>query len=133
MKRIIFIMLMTICSQSWAGWEVAAPAKDDSFISYYDKSTIKKKGVIVKMWTMKELSEVQTAADGGSYLSITALKAYNCESEETAVISVTLHSGSMGSGKITGSELYKEKEWDWEPIPPYSVWRAEWKIACGKR
>jgi hypothetical protein len=45
---------MLTCSLSWAAWEKTGTIVDGDEVSvyYFDKSTIRKNGVIVKMWIM---------------------------------------------------------------------------------
>jgi hypothetical protein len=131
MKRLLFVFLMMTCSVSWAEWEILSGAANGLYIEYYDKSTIRKNGEIVKMWTMLEFSEVQTSSAGKSFQSSKALKAFNCKSEEGVLISYIFFSGSMGQGNVVVSETLKEKIWD--PISPGSMAESEWSIACGKK
>ena len=132
MKRLIFLALMMICSVSWAEWELCG-GSDDKFMVYCDKSTIRKKGAISRMWGLREFSSVQTNARGDRYMSVKSLHAYNCEEETRATISLIQYSGSMGQGNVVLSGTRQEREWQWEPIVPGSIAEAQWKIACGRK
>jgi len=61
MKRLFFFVLMMVCSVSFADWEIRYV--DDDFILYYDKSTIRRDGVIAKMWVMKNYFTTQMTFD----------------------------------------------------------------------
>ena len=122
MKRLLFVLLMMICSVSWAGWDFTGRLEDGT-VYFHDKSTIRKNGVKRKMWIMVNNS------DGSSKV----LKVYNCNSEEFSIAAFTQYSGSMGAGKVGTSILFKENEQSWEPVIPDSIVEFEWKIACGNK
>ncbi len=130
MKQLIATVLMMVCSLSWAKWELIS--EDDEVSYYHNKSTMRKNGAIVRLWTIWEYSSVQTGDSGDIYKSAKELRAFNCKLETSAVISVVHYEGSMGSGKTVWSVTLLEKEWAWVPIVPESIGEATWKIACGK-
>ena len=131
MKRIIFAVLMMVCSVSLAKWEVTGKTNTDTF--YHDKSTLRKKGAIVKMWSMVDSIEEEINSSGKRFKSQKIFRAFNCSEETVAMISLIQLSGSMGQGDVVFSHTLKEGEWDWTPISPGSADEAEWKIACGRR
>ena len=123
--------MMMVCSFSWAAWEITSYAQDHYF--YHDKSTIRRNGVIAKMWIMMENLEMQKSASGSYYKSASQLFAYNCREETLTLIAHAMYSGSMGTGSVVSTATLKESEWDWRPVFPGSIREADWKIACGKR
>lgn len=133
MKRLLFVVLMMTCSVSWAEWRITDFTSDGRYAAYHDKSTKRKNGAIVKMWLMRDYSEVLTDAEGKKYQSVKTLFSYDCKSETTALISIIEYSGSMGSGKVVWSGTRKEHEFEWAPIVPGTISEQEWKIACGKK
>lgn len=135
MKRLIFAVFMMICSVSWAKWELIGEAGDNDEIHlvYVDKSTIRKNGVIAKIWILKDYSSMQTESTGDRYKSAKVLNAYNCREETSALISLIDYSGSEGEGNVTYSLAIQEKEWVWRPVAPGTSGEAKWKIACGKK
>lgn len=132
MKRFLFVLLMMICSVSRAEWEFGFSTDNDEFSVYHDKSTIRRKGSIVKMWTMKDFSQVQNQA-ADTYMSSKVMYAFDCKQETAAIISFSRHTESMGGGIAVYSHTVKEKDWNWNPIAPGSVDEGSWKIACGKK
>jgi len=133
MKRLLFVMLMMVCSVSWAEWELCGSDSDDKFMVYCDKSTIRKNGAISRMWVLTDFSKVQKNASGKRYMSFKSLAAYNCRDETSAIISLVQYSGSMGEGNVVVSHTRQEREWEWKPIVPESITEAQWGIACGSK
>jgi len=131
MKRLIFFALMMVCSVSWAKWELSS--SDEDQMIFYDKSTIRKNGVMSRMWVMLNYSKVQTDSSGNSWMSTKSLHAHNCRDETVAIISAVQYSGSMGKENVVSNSTWQERELEWMPIIPGSTGRTLWKIACGKK
>jgi hypothetical protein len=130
MKRIFFTALMVVCSFSWADWEYTD--ETERRIEYHDKSTIRRSGSLVKMWSLSDNYEIQTVK-GLSFKSTKQLYSYNCDSEMMALVSMALFSGSMGAGTSVHYFTNKESELKWVAIIPESVGEISWKIACARR
>jgi len=131
MKRLIFAVLMMVCSVSWAEWELIGKDFVGDFI-YCDKSTIRKNGAISRMWVLTDFSRPRKLdSTGDRYMSGKEFWAYNCREEKFAVISIIQHSGEMGGGDVVWSGTWQERDWKWRPVPPGTTAEATWKIACG--
>ncbi len=133
MKRFLLVCLMMTCSVSWADWEMTGTVVNKERILYHDKSTIRRNGVIAKMWGMDDYSLPQENSGGQKYQSVKILYAFNCIREELAIISINQYSDSMGKGEGIFSITTPESELKWEVIVPGSVREERWKIACGKK
>jgi hypothetical protein len=131
MKRLLFVVLMMVCSVSWAEWEMTGKA--DGLTHYHDKSTIKINDLTAQMWVMYDFPEVRTNTDGGRYKSAKSLLAFNCKYETLAMVSVIQYSGSTGTGEVVLSDTFNESEWIWDRIVPNTLVKTEWDIACDKR
>jgi hypothetical protein len=131
MKRLLFVVLMMVCSVSWAKWEMTG--KTDDLTHYHDKSTIQINDITAQMWVMYEFPQVRTNTDGGRYKSAKSLLAFNCKYETLAMISVLQYSGPLGTGDVVLSDTFKESEWIWDRIVPDTTVKIEWDIACGKK
>ena len=131
MKRLLFAVLMTVCSVSWAEWEMTGKA--EGLTHYHDKSTITINDITAQMWVMYEFPQVRTNTDGGRYKSAKSLLAFNCKYETLAMISVIQYSGSLGAGDVVLSDSYNESEWIWDRIVPNTLVKVELDIACGKK
>ncbi len=131
MKRLLFVVLMMICSVSWAEWELTGKA--DDLTHYHDKSTIQKNDITAQMWVMYDFPEVRTNTDGDKYKSAKTLLAFNCKYETLTMTSVLQYSGSVGNGEIVLSDTFIESEWIWDRIVPNSLEKKELDIACGNK
>jgi hypothetical protein len=65
MKRLIFPLLMMVCSVSWAKWELTGSNSYETVFFYHDRSTIQRNGSFVMMWSMVNFSSV-TSDDWGN-------------------------------------------------------------------
>jgi hypothetical protein len=135
MKPLLFVVLMTVCTASLAEWEYAGAVekRDGKVVYYFDKSTIRINGAIVRMWTMSDYSTVQTNSSGERYTSDKTLWVFHCSEEISAVISFVQYADSMGKGVSLFSATVKESSWDWQPIIPNSLGKTIWEIACTRR
>jgi len=134
MKRLFFVVLMMVCSVSWAEWELCGSSgSGDKNASYFcDTSTIRRNGAISQMWKITNYTKVQTNARGDRYMSAKVLKAYNCREETNARISLIHYSESMGAGDVVWSNKRQESEWKWNPVTGTEMQTA-WEIACGRK
>ncbi len=130
MKRLLLVCLMMSCSVSWAEWEIAATS--DSVSVYFDKTTIRKNGAIVKMWLLHDYLSSQDFM-GKKYNSSKFYSVFDCKSEMFAVSSVVLYMGSMGEGSVIHNHTNKDKDLEWGPVVPNSDGFKFWKIACGRK
>jgi hypothetical protein len=134
MKRFVFVALMMVCSVSWAKWELCSiSGEGDEEISFYcDKSTIRKNGVISRMWILIDFSSARTVS-GDRHKSAKNYWAYNCGEETRAMISAIAYSEPMGEGNVVYSFTDQERDWKWTPVAPGTTGETIWKIACGKK
>jgi hypothetical protein len=129
MKRLLFAVLMMVCSVSWAEWELVG--KTNSYATYVDKSTVRRDRNKVKMWSMRDYYSVRTAS-GAEFLSTKILDVYDCQEEASALVSIAAYSEQMGTGKFVQGVTYQQTEWNWEPVVPDSIGKKQWQIACNK-
>lgn len=85
MKRQLFVVLMMICSVSWARWEISGKTDDGITTHYHDTSTIRKNGAVAKMWTIQDYLFVQKD-EIGKFKSIKTLFMFHCKEEKLAVM-----------------------------------------------
>jgi hypothetical protein len=133
MKRLLFVVLMTVCSVSWAEWKVTGTTDHGQNSVYHDKSTIRRNGAISKMWTLNDYAASRPDISGREYKSVKNLFAYDCKEETSAITSSIGYDNSMGSGDVVYSHSLKMNQWEWDPISPGSVAAVHWAIACGKK
>ena len=130
MKKLLITLLLTVLSTSaMAEWTYIASTEDKTFDVYIDKTTIRKRGNVAKMWELRDFKAPKEAA-GGSYLSDRLLKEYDCVEIRLRLLTLTSFSDNMGSGQITFNHQYDDSKW--RDIAPGTVNMALWKAACKK-
>ena len=130
MRRLILIIFLVLSGGPvYAEWVEVSANKNAGVIAYADPDTIRRKGDLVKMWSLFDLHTTHTAG-GNSYSSIKALHKYDCAEDRSRALAHTKFSGNMGHGKVVYSNL---DEGTWTPVAPVSVGQELWKVACGKK
>ena len=95
---------------------------------YVDIATIRRNGDFVTMWDLTDLKKADVF-DGQSTLSGRSQYEYDCKDEKRRNIALTTFSGQMLGGTIN---VNNNDMGPWTPVPPGSVMKTLWKIACGK-
>jgi hypothetical protein len=130
MTRLILIMLLVLSyGPAYAEWVEVSANKKAGVIAYADPDTIRRKGDLVKMWSLFDLKTTQTVG-GNSYLSIKTQQTYDCAEDRSRALAYTKFSGNMGHGAEVYSGSVEQK---WNPVTPMSVGQELWKVACGKK
>lgn len=132
-----FISLITFLVQSgspaYAEWvEVTYSEEKGGYILYVDQDTIRRKGNLVKMWSLWDFKTVQRD-DGNAvnpYLSMTQQREYDCAEDRTRSHVIQHRSGNMGTGNVVWTNTGEER---WVPVFPGSTGQTLWKIACAKK
>jgi hypothetical protein len=128
MKRILFVLLIMTCSMSRAEWEVIGRSED--YVSYIDKSSVRKKGNFFEVWEMKDFFQAQNNSLGKNFRSLVFLNIYDCDNRISGSIAFATYSKSMGKG-ITidsgdfGSNFRRDR------VFPGSTAETTWKMVCG--
>ena len=130
MKRILFVLLMMICSVSWAEWIVHGIG-DDFTLYLHDKQTIERKGSIAKMWVMYSYDSPQNS-NNEIYQSSVHLDEYNCKEKTVKIVQQVLYFGKYGKGKVIESISIKQSVANEQHIIPGSFGDRQLKLACGK-
>jgi hypothetical protein len=128
MTRLLLIILLFLSnSPAYAEW-VEIAATDYGMTVYVDSDTIRRKGDLVKMWSLLDYKTLQTDP-GGSYLSTKQQGEYDCAEERMRFHALTSFSGNMENGTV----VYNLDETKWIPVAPESRGQALWKFACGEK
>ena len=130
MKLLIITVLLAVFSTgAMAEWTYIASSEDNAFDVYIDKTTIRKRGNVAKMWELRDFKAPQKEASG-SYLSSRMLEEYDCVEIRQRLLALTDFSGNMGSGQIIFNHQYDNNKW--ADIAPDTVIMELWKAACKK-
>jgi hypothetical protein len=96
---------------------------------YADPDSIRRKGELVKMWSLYDFKTEQYVR-GVLLLSSKGQVEYDCAQERLRGLAVAEYSGNMGTGTV----LYTDSsEGKWIPVAPHGVLQALWTIACSKK
>lgn len=130
MRRVILTMLLAVVSSSvMAEW--VKVNENSEFATYANRSSIRKKGHIVKMWSMYDYKKVQTRlSDSVLYKSTKQQGVYDCKDEKSRIRSSSLYLKKMGGGRVihnTSGPL------EWQIVTAKGIDETLWKIACGKK
>lgn len=130
MRKVILMLLLAVVSNS-AIAEWIGVGSSDGIDIYVDKTTIRKNGSMVKMWSLNDYKTVHKDAyfsEGNAYLSIASQGEYDCKGEQARLLSFASYSKNMGYGNAVYSHT---DNYIWEPFVPESITEALWKFACG--
>jgi len=129
MKLLIAVLLAVFSTGAMAEWTYLTSREDNAFDVYIDKTTIRKRGNVAKMWELRDFKAPQKEASG-SYLSSRMLEEYDCVEIRQRLLALTDFSGNMGSGQIIFNHQYDNNKW--ADIAPDTVNMELWKAACKK-
>ena len=122
----VLITLLVASGNATAEW--VNVASNNLTTLYVDSATIRKKGGIVKMWSLLNLNKSDTLG-GQPYRSIKTQNEFDCEEELNRMLYNSYHPGNMGDGKAFA---INSNLGEMVPVPPNSGNLILWKIACGK-
>ena len=128
MKLLIAALLTVFSTGAMAGWTYLISNEDKAFDIYIDKTAIRKRGNVAKMWELADYKAPQYAADDKSHLSEKALKEYDCIEIRQRHLALTFFSDNMGKGQVIFNHQYDDSKW-WD-IAPGSVGMSKWEAAC---
>jgi hypothetical protein len=130
MKLLIAVLLAVFSTGAMAEWTYLTSPEDNAFDIYIDKTTIRKRGNVAKMWELKDYKAPQYVADDKSYLSQKALEEYGCVEVRYRLLALTRFSGNMGKGQVIFNHQYDDSKW--KDMEPGSMGMSKWKAACKK-
>ena len=127
MKRLTILMLLLSSTNVLAEWIWVGESEEHN--AYVDLQTIRKKGNKVKMWSLNDFKKIQVA-DNIPYISTIEINEFDCSEVTYASLEISAFAENMGKGKVVN--LYNFKK-NIQEIPPYSMIKGLFKVACGKR
>jgi hypothetical protein len=141
-SRLFFVAILVLLSGNAmavpvpvvSGWEYIGD--NDGETHYIIKSSIKKSGKTVKMWSLIDFKTPQELTDG-KYLSLKKQVDYDCNNSRFRMLSAVATTGNMGKGDIVLNVSIKEDEknsgngFKWKEVIPDSAMEELFKYACG--
>jgi hypothetical protein len=96
----LFITLLVLMSApAYAEWVKVATGDNGNVTTYADPDTIRRKGDLVKMWSLVDSKTIRTVA-GTSHLSYKMEEEYDCAKERSRTLTLDEFSGNMGNGNV---------------------------------
>ena len=127
MKLLMGLLLLLVSGAASAEWTYAG--ESDEFIHYVDRTTIRRNGNFVKMWSLTDYKKAKVI-NGTSTLSQRTQEGFDCKGEKWRTLALTTFSGQMLSGTVNSTDSSDTEKW--VPVPPDTFSEKMWKIACGK-
>jgi hypothetical protein len=128
MRKVILMMLLAVVSSNAVAEWVAVTHNKTVFV-YADPATIRKAGNMVKMWELIDFKTVQLPDKNKPYMSIKYQLEFDCNKEQSRILTYYAYSGNMGGGEMAGFSSNPDK---WEPVVPDAASEFLWQTACGK-
>jgi len=129
MRRVLATVLLTIVSTSALADWVYVTGNDFATL-YMDFSTLRRQGNFVRVWTLSDWAKPEKLSDEVSYRSSRTLLEYDCIEEMTRIRASVAYADAMGKGTaVLSTTMISE----WAHIPPESLAREMWEVACAFR
>lgn len=125
MKRLMLLLaLMCLSGGAVAQWTPVMV--DPVVITYIDRTTLRGKGGLVRMWWLMDYQLVQIIDEKG-YFSRLHHSEFDCRRQRSRLLSVALLSQPMGLGEAVFEDPVPRR---WEPVAGQPFQQALWEIAC---
>jgi hypothetical protein len=127
MKKLLLTLILVFASTSAIADWTKVGVEDESTI-YTDTSTIRKKGDLIKIWSLYDFKEAKNMS-GKTYLSMEKQYEIDCAKGLTRAMYIIYYAQKMGGGE-KGAFDYPPKQW--QPVAANSAGESILKSACGK-
>lgn len=127
MKKLLLTLILVFASTSAIADWTKVGVEDESTI-YTDTSTIRKKGDLIKIWSLYDFKEAKNMS-GKTYLSMEKQYEIDCAKGLARAMYIIYYAQKMGGGE-KGAFDYPPKQW--QPVAPNSAGESILKSACGK-
>jgi hypothetical protein len=125
MKKAIITCLIAVCSlPAVAEWVYVN--ETNVSIMYIDLSSIRSDKDSRRVWVIEELK--QSGQDGA--MSRRVREEFDCKNERYKLLSMSVHTGSMATGKSIFD--FDKPNDSWSEIPPSTTQRAILEFVCAK-
>jgi len=131
MKKIVLffsvLFLGLTCSGAMADWDRVY--SNDKVVTYADTSSVRRKGNIVRLWSLFDFKAESAYSDGSAYMSIMRETEFNCKDNLQRMVAFSIHSGRMGKGRMIDSGTVPQ---DWKPVSKASIAQDMKNFACDR-
>ena len=128
---IMIPLLLLSGGPALAEWvEIGISTSSVPLAVYVDPDTRRRKGNLVKMWTLFDHPTAETSVTRKPFSSSKIQSQFDCEEERSRFLAMTAFSGHMGKGDVV---ISNSDETNWKPVEPGSTDEVLWRLACGKQ
>ena len=129
MRKLLPLLLLTICVNAFAEWVRVGSTRQLGFEKYIDPDNVKQTGPMAIMRQVWEIGNyLEPTKDG--VVSVKTLAEYNCQTRELRVVKEQWFTGAWAKGKETTPTSLNQEVSAWSPITPNSVGEAIIDIVC---
>jgi len=130
MTRLLLITLLVLSnSPAYAEWVSIEKIDGAGLTAYADPDTIRRKGELVKMWSLFDF-QIMQYVEGIPSLSKKGQSEYDCAEERLRLLALVEYSGNMGKGKVVYTDSIEQP---WKPVVPRGVDHVLWTVSCSKK
>jgi len=124
-KIILACVLASSAASAFAEWTSVAETSQATY--YIDLSTIRKDGVMRKVWGIHDLKKLES----NGWASVRSRNEYDCKEERYRALSLSSHSEPMAGGTAMFTNRFENPD-SWRQIPPGTDVEAIMKIVCAR-
>jgi len=131
-KFVSALVLAVVTSSALADWVMIG--SEENATVYFDSSTIRRSGDLVKMWGLKSYFKSSPGRIGKDFWFLSEMSRfeYDCADYSARLHDVSFYSEPMGTGKLLQTESFSPPS-QWMSVSPTSVGMALLKEACGTK
>lgn len=119
------LVFSVIGNDATADWEKVY--NSDKLVAFADPATMRRKGNIVKIWSLFDFKAENTYSDGSIYMSVMRETEFNCKDNLQRMVSYSVHSGKMGKGRLVDSGASPQ---DWKTVSRANIALNMKTFAC---
>ena len=113
MKKLLTIFLLLFSINGYCEWTRVGNSEDKDITIYIDKSTIKRVGGYIRVWSLWDMQK-----PNNKMLSMMSLEEYDCSNEKKRVIQLAGYTGRMAGGNSVGTQ---QGDNNWSFVAPGTV------------
>ena len=120
MKKLISLLLLTVCFPTYADWVPIIDANNTSFEKFIDLENVKQSGPMAIMRQVWELNNY-LQKDASGIFSDKILVEYDCQNHQLRLLKRLKSTGHWAMNQELPSEIVTLTEGSWSPINPTSI------------
>ena len=126
MKKILFVLLLSISSVVHAQWTFIDESSDSKVSFFYDKSSVQQINQYKRAWFKMEYSETSKMAIHMNVRSVRLLEEYDCRERKIRELSYT----TFKQSNLIDVDLINNKVSEWRFIAPDTINEMKLTVLC---